>query len=184
MKRYSIFILLIVGLSAAASGTADEESVQRIPFDISRNKVILPVKINNSRPLMIILDSGMPSRGVILFKKELGDELSLEGAENIRIRGAGKGKESYAIRAESQRLSVGDVVFSDQPVLILQNDTMSGFPTDGVMGNSIFGQHAVRFDFEKKIITLTKAKTKHVQLATGTDQALRCREIYRLDSPR
>lgn len=160
MKKYLTFTLLILGLSTM-SGTAGAESPQRIPFEIDRNKVILPVKVNDSRPLKIILDSGMSSLGVILFKKELGDELSLEGAENYRISGAGQGRESYAIRAESQELTVGDVVFFDQPVLILQNDTMSGFPTDGVMGNSIFGQHAVRFDFENKIITLMRSGTFH-----------------------
>lgn len=98
----------------------------------------------------------MSSPGIILFKKELGDELSLDGAKNYHISGAGRGRESYAMRAESQKLVVGDVVFSDQPVLILQNDTFRGFPTDGVMGNTIFGHHAVRFDFENKIITLMK----------------------------
>jgi len=34
---------------------------------------------------------------------------------------------------------------------------MSHFPTDGVIGNTIFGQHAVHFDFEKKIITLLES---------------------------
>lgn len=159
MKKYLTCTLLILGFLAVAAGIVCAESAQRIPFEIDRNKVILPVKVNDSRPLKIILDSGMSGPGVILFKKELGDELSLEGAENYRISGAGRGKESYAIRAESQELAVGDVVFSDQPVLILQNDTMSGFPTDGVMGNTIFGKHAVRFDFENKIITLVRTGT-------------------------
>ena len=45
---------------------------------------------------------------------------------------------------------------------------MSGFPTDGVMGNSIFGQHAVRFDFEKKIITLTKSGSFHADSSWET----------------
>jgi len=160
MKKYLIFALLILGFSSQPVPLSAEPQ-QQIPFEIRRNKVILPVRINDSRTLKIILDSGMPSQGVILFRRELGDELSLEGAERYRIRGAGQGKESYAIRAESQELAVGDVVFSGQPVLVLQNDTMSDFPTDGVMGNSIFGHHAVRFDFEKKIITLLRTGTFH-----------------------
>ncbi len=119
------------------------------------------MKVNNSRPLKIILDSGMSSPGVILFKKELGDELSLEGVERLQVSGAGKGKESYAIRAESQKLVIGDVEFVDQRVLILQSDTFKGFPTDGVMGNTIFGSHTVQFDFEEKIIILIKTGSFH-----------------------
>jgi hypothetical protein len=160
MKKHLIFTLLILGLSVLAE-SAIPQPEQRIPFEIARNKVILPVRINGSRPLKIILDSGMTGRGIILFKKDLGDELSLKGAEQYRIRGAGQGKESYAIRAESQELTVGEILFTGQPVLVLQNDTMSDFPTDGVIGNTIFGQHAVRFDFEKKIITLLRTGTFH-----------------------
>jgi len=96
----------------------------------------------------------MPGQGVILFKKELAEELNLEGTVNYRIKGAGQGSKSTAIRAESQRLSIGEVEFSNQSVMILQSDTMSRFPTDGVIGNTIFGTHAVRFDFENKFITL------------------------------
>ena len=58
------------------------------------------------------------------------------------------------VRVESQRLSIGEVEFSNQSVMILQSDTMSGFPTDGVIGCTIFGPNAVRFDFENKSITL------------------------------
>ena len=158
MKKHLVFTLLILGLSVLPE-SAIPQTERRVPFEIARNKVILPVRVNGSRPLKIILDSGMPGQGVILFKKELGDELNLEGAERLQIRGAGQGKESYAIRTESQMLTVGDVVFSGQPVLVLQNDTMSDFPTDGVMGNTIFGQQAVRFDFEENIITLLPSGT-------------------------
>jgi hypothetical protein len=133
------------------------ESPQKIPFEIDRSKVILSVRINDSRPLRIILDSGMPGRGILLFKKELGEELNLRSAEIYRIRGAGRGSRSSVMRVASQNLSIGDVGFSNQAVMVLQSDTMSGFSTDGVIGNSIFGPHAVRFDFEDKIITLMES---------------------------
>lgn len=144
---------------AARTPAAPQLSGRRLPFEIIRHKVILDVKINDSRPLKIILDSGMSIAGIILFKSELGDELNLEGTEIYRIGGAGQGKQSFAVRAPSQTLSIGDARFEDQPVLILQNDTMSESPNDGVMGNTLFGSHAVRFDFENKIITLMEPGT-------------------------
>lgn len=153
MKKKMFPVLLLLGMNLTMSATRAEFG-RKIPFEIDRNKVILPVRINGSRPLKIILDSGMPGQGILLFKKELGEELNLEGAVPYRIRGAGQGSKSTTIRAESQRLTIGEVEFSNQSVMILQSDTMSEFPTDGVMGNTIFGPHAVRFDFENKIITL------------------------------
>ncbi|KPK63414.1 hypothetical protein AMJ83_07020 [candidate division WOR_3 bacterium SM23_42] len=33
-----------------------------IPFKLSRNKVMLPVRIDDSRELKVILDTGMPSK--------------------------------------------------------------------------------------------------------------------------
>lgn len=153
MKKKMFPVLLLLGMILNMS-TALAELGRKIPFEIDRNKVILPVRVNGSRPLKIILDSGMPSHGILLFKKELGEELNLEREVHFRIRGAGQGSESTAIKAESQRLTIGEVEFSNQSVMILQSDTMSAFPTDGVLGKTIFGPHAVRFDFENKFITL------------------------------
>jgi hypothetical protein len=156
MKKKLFPVLLILVLNLATRIFCNE-SVQKIPFEIDRNKVILSVRINESRPLKIILDSGMSGKGILLFKKELGEELDLEGADPYRISGAGKGSVSTAIRVESQALSVGNAVFPDQRVMILQSDTMSKFPTDGVMGNTIFGSHSVHFDFENNFITLSES---------------------------
>lgn len=153
MKKKMFLTLLLLGMNLTI-GAARAEFDRKISFEIERSKVILPVRINDSRPLKIILDSGMSGQGIVLFKKELAEELNLEGTDNYRIRGAGKGMKSTVVRVESQKLSIGEVEFSNQSVMILQSDTMSGFPTDGVMGNTIFGPHAIRFDFENKSITL------------------------------
>lgn len=156
MKKNIISALAMVVLFLG-NRSVFAESPLKIPFEIDRSKVILSVRINDSRPLRIILDSGMPGRGILLFKKELGEELNLRSAEIYRIRGAGRGSRSSVMRVASQNLSIGDVGFSNQAVMVLQSDTMSGFSTDGVIGNSIFGPHAVRFDFEDNIITLMES---------------------------
>ena len=58
--------LLLFGMNLTI-GAAHAEFDRKIPFEIDRNKVILPVRINDSRPLKIILDSGMLGKGVVLF---------------------------------------------------------------------------------------------------------------------
>jgi hypothetical protein len=141
-------------MSSAVHGYAESGKAGVIPFEILRNKIILPVRVNQSKVLNIILDTGMPSQGLLLFDQSLAEELKLEGAENYLIRGAGTGKVSYAMNVDAVELSIGGIIFENQRVLILQNDTMSGFTTDGVLGNTLFGSHIVKIDYDKKVITL------------------------------
>lgn len=145
-------------LSAGTSITAKTKHISRenapIPFKLLRNKIIVPVRVNNSKELNIILDTGMPSDGLLLFNKNLGDELELVGAKRFRISGAGRGKVSYALRVESALLTLSRNDFGNQSVLILESDTMHGFLTDGVIGHTLFGSHVVQIDYDTKVITL------------------------------
>ena len=130
-----------------------------IPFKLMRNKIIVPVRVNNSKELSIILDTGMPSQGLLLFNKDTADELNLVGGSRYRISGAGKGKVTYATRAESVLLTISGNDFKDQSVLILESDTMHGFPTDGVIGGSLFIPHVVQIDYDEKVIALIEPST-------------------------
>ncbi len=130
------------------------EKEWQVPFELINNKIVLPVGINDSKELKIILDTGKPSPGLTLFKKELGDGLKLTGTETYRIRGAGKGKVSYGIMSASNTLSLGGRTIKNQPVLILQRNTMRGVRADGVIGWTLFGSYVVKIDYERKIITL------------------------------
>lgn len=130
------------------------EKELQIPFELLRNKIILPIRVNNSRELKVILDTGMPSQGLLLFDRDLADELKLTGTKRFRVSGAGKGQVSYGLKVESAKLSLNGVDFENQVVIILQSDTMRGLPTDGVIGNMLFGSYTVKIDYDKKIITL------------------------------
>lgn len=130
-----------------------------IPFKLLRNKIIVPVRVNNSKELNIILDTGMPSDGLLLFDKKLADELKLEGGNRYRISGAGKGKVTYASRVESALLTLSGNKFENQKVLILKSDTMFGFPSDGVIGGGLFGAHVVQIDYDTKAIKLIEPST-------------------------
>jgi predicted aspartyl protease len=132
----------------------NDDKKRQIPFQLLWSKIILPVRVNDSRELSIILDTGMPSQGLLLFDRDLADELQLSGTERSRIHGAGTGQVSYALKVESAKLSLSGVDFEDQDVRILQNDTMRGTPNDGVIGSTLFGSHVVRIDYDQNIITL------------------------------
>lgn len=151
-----LFLCLCSLTFGAQTGAGSRTQLERkIPFELSRNKIIIPVQVNDSREMKIILDTGMPSTGLLLFDSALIDELGLSGGKKYLIDGAGKGMTTYSFMFEGAKLTLGEADFFEQKLLILQSDTMAGTPTDGVVGNTLFGSSAVKIDYEKKIITLT-----------------------------
>jgi hypothetical protein len=125
------------------------------PFEVSMNWILVPVRVNGSGPFHLILDTGMPVNGAILFDGPEAQALGLGDAA------AGKGC-GAAVSAE------GPATTLDLPGLRLTNETVAVMPppgkpgtklpaADGVIGLSLFGPFAVRIDYDAMIITLTEA---------------------------
>ena len=158
MKKNNLLLLslflccILVSTNLASERTSPVG--RSIPFELIRNKIILPLRVNDSRVLKVILDTGMPSQGALLFDPDLAAEIELTDAKRYEIRGAGQGETSYALRVEDMTLFLGKIDFPHQSLMILQNDTMRGFPTDGVVGNILFGSSAVKIDYDSRVITL------------------------------
>ncbi len=150
----TVFVFGLAVSAHQAFGFSGARPEQEIPFELMRNKIIVPVRVNGSRELKIILDTGMPSQGLLIFDPQLTQELKLAGSARYLIDGAGRGTVSYALKSESAVLSLAGVSYHDQTVLILQNDTLAGFPSDGVIGGTLFGNHTVRIDYENQAIAL------------------------------
>lgn len=60
------------GLGSASAPTAP---IATIPIEISRQYILLPVSIQGSRPFQLILDTGMPARGILLHATPRVDSL-------------------------------------------------------------------------------------------------------------
>ncbi len=145
------------GLAAATVVTV--QAKPQIPFRIMRNKVILPVRVNESRELDVILDTGMHYDGLLLYKKELRDAIGIDTFTEARVGGAGSGSAANAVVADSVSFSVGNVTCDDQMIIVLQNDMFAGYPGDGVTGYSLFGHYAVEIDYDSMVITLHDPET-------------------------
>ncbi len=142
-----------VGISNSPSGKKYE-----IPFNLSRNKIILPVKIGDSRELRIILDTGMHFEGLLVYNKDLRDSITLENEIEVKVPGAGADSASTAVMSDSMSFLVGAVEFTNQRIIVLESDRMAGFPSDGVTGYSLFGDYIVEVDYDKMIVTLHESK--------------------------
>jgi hypothetical protein len=129
-----------------------------IPFKLERNKIILPVRVGDSRDFKVVLDTGMPFEGLLLYNGALKDSIALENAIDVLVPGAGSDSGSIAIMADSMSTFAGKLKFTNQRVIILQSDRMAGFPSDGVIGYTLFGNYVVEVDYDKMIIRLHESE--------------------------
>ena len=164
MNRLSTMALLAAALAAAPalaespSVAAETDRPVEIPFALTRGKIILPVTVGRSRPLDVVLDTGMTFEGLLLYK-DLGDELDLGNTIDIQVGGAGGGRPSTGVMAESVSFFVGTVACSNQRIVVLRDSPMSEVRGDGVTGYSLFGRHAVEIDYPRRTIRLHRPRS-------------------------
>lgn len=145
--------ILFITIDFCAAGI-DGQNPESTPIRVQRNKTILPVQVENSRLLKIILDTGMSFDGLLIYNPDLLGKIHLNNAIEVKVPGAGKGKPSTALMDTSANFSIGDFEFKNQKLLLLTNDIYKGFPSDGVLGYSIFGHYAVEIDYDKNVMFL------------------------------
>jgi Aspartyl protease/PDZ domain len=139
--------------SQAAAGPGD--STYTIPFDLSGSTVLLPVRVNGSKPLWFILDSGA---NTCLLAKTLATELGIKPREESQGTGASAGSVQYWKLAEQ------DVSFTTESVAFscphlgavdLSNQMpLLGHEVDGILGTDFFRRFVVEIDYDAQIVRL------------------------------
>ncbi len=143
----------ILALVLFSSCTISQEP-NVIPINSERNITLVTVKIGNVEIPKILLDTGLPFDGVMIYNPDYRDSFDLSNAVRVKIGGAGDEEGSYALILDSAEFLLGDLEMKNQRIIVLQSDIYKGFPTNGIIGYSIFGHYAVEFDYDKNIMTL------------------------------
>ncbi len=131
-----------------------EHEALKVPFQIERNRIIIPTSVNGSQPLKLILDTGMRFDGVYLFHESALKLLDTTGAIEARVPGAGVGEASITTMIETGSVNFGEVALTDQRVLVSHSAHTQSFPTDGVIGWNLFGHYIVEIDYDLQSIYL------------------------------
>lgn len=126
----------------------DDPGPLAIPFKLDRNKVTLEAAIGRSRPLSILLDTGMPFNGLLLYKTDLKACMRGDGKPGFIVGGAGSENPSTATLWERVTVRLDGSFLPNQQVLIIDGDRFAGFPSDGVIGGSLFSRYAVEIDHD------------------------------------
>lgn len=123
----------------------------RIPFQFVGNQVRLDATIQGKGPFRLVLDTGMPMGGVLLFQNERVRALELDAQDSpVQVAGAGgDGKGSQARMASDLSVTLGDLKVTKTTALLVERPP--GFPPaiDGIIGGALFFHHVVRVDMDQ-----------------------------------
>lgn len=135
----------------ATAGT--NTPVLQIPFTTTLGLVLIPVRVDGSRELRCILDTGMPE-GVFLLDPAEGEAIGLEYAMQVPVSGTGDGSE-MAGYATGSTVDVTGITFENERVIVLEKAShIRLMGVDGVIGFSIFDRYVVEIDHATKLVTL------------------------------
>lgn len=149
--------MLSTAFSAAGQTTKFSNAAHSVtmPLDIDNNIIRMKVRINGSRELTMIFDTGASMTGIDEhFVKELGLTLGEE-----KLNGKGIGGTFTGGYVRSSILSAGGVSIDNQPLAIFKIASPPGFDFDGIIGYDFISAFVVEIDYQKKALTLNDPKT-------------------------
>jgi hypothetical protein len=129
-------------------------SALKIPLDIDNGIIRMQVRVNNSKPLKFIFDTGASFSAISSPRAaELG--LKTKGQAHVTATG-GTLQGSFT---EGVSLSVQGAEVSNQLIASFPFNTPPGFEFDGIIGCEFISQFVVEIDYENKIMNLYNPQT-------------------------
>lgn len=144
----------------------DKEST--FGFDWRNGMIFVPVRLNRSRPLSFVLDTGSTK---MIVDRALATSLGLKASGSGSLQGAGAGRIPIefihdvsivlpGVESTGYELSTADL----QPL-----EASLGVKVDGILGYELFSRFVVTVDYEAKTMTLNSPGAFH---ASNTAQAI------------
>ena len=144
------------------SANAKSKKIESIPFEMVGSYVVINVKINNSSPLNLILDSGI--RNTIITELEPSDKISLNFSDVKDMMGLGGGSVLEAFTSNFNTIKIGKSKFQNKTVYVLKNDVFnlskhSGTKINGLIGVDFFQNHTVEIDYSSRRVRFYESET-------------------------
>ena len=162
MTRKILFPFLLIALAIAVTPSRAIQTTPKaatgapisIPFELVTRHIIVQVKINNSRPLSFVLDTGDK---VGIVDTEVAKELGLKLQGEVRIGGAGGDTLPGSMVQEATWTMPGLEGFSQPIRLAIPLRRMAarfGHDFDGIIGADFIKQFVVEVDYPARAIRL------------------------------
>ncbi|WP_165822237.1 aspartyl protease family protein [Hymenobacter edaphi] len=162
-------MLALCWLLAAADALAQPPAFQlrrprarraELRFELQRNLIVLPVRLNGRGPYFFILDTGVGKS--IITDAGLRDSLNLRLGQQYLVAGVGEEAPLVAFQTDSVQVELGEKTAATArhlSLLLLSDDILDlsgyvGRPIHGILGADVFRSFAVEVEAEKQILTL------------------------------
>lgn len=157
MKR--IGLLFFIYLHIATVVMAKGRPVAVIPFEMAGSFIVIPVQINNSTTLRMIVDTGL--RNTLITEIFANDSVDLQPGGLRELQGLGSGKVYKAYESTGNTIKAGRVVFNDRLVYAFQEKLFNltkqtGTRINGLLGVDFFREHIVKIDYVNRLLKLYK----------------------------
>ncbi len=150
MKLALFLIMVIPGILFAS----DEVSKIVIPIKDIGVKSSVSIRVGDLVIPDILLDTGFGSDGVMIYNPDYRTRLDQNNAVEYQVHGAGSGEGQKVACLESVDIGISEVILKNQKLLILQSDIYKGFPSNGIIGYSIFGHYITEFNYDQNTMAL------------------------------
>ena len=144
----------------------------KFPFELIRNQIVIPVEMNGST-LKLILDSGMPADGVILFGSKHIDDLKFNYVGKAPVMGVG-GKAIEADLAMGETIHFPGMRLQEQMVIVMPQDSSRSLHfegKDGIIGFSLLSRFVLKVDYDSMRVTLVEPE-KFQYSGSGTEHKI------------
>jgi hypothetical protein len=148
-----------------------KQKFAKFPFDLHANLIVLKATLDDSDTLRFILDTGVTSTIITDPKRAL--TLDVKYVRRVRVTGAGEGGDLMANVSVGHTIRMGDIVATQQNIVVLDEDVLKlseflGVPIHGIFGHDIFSNFVVTIDFEHKMLSLTDPNKFKYKRSMGT----------------
>lgn len=160
-----ILALLPVALHAQAVDPSAKDvfasgEQSSFPFEFRKGMIFLPVRLNGSKPVSFVLDSGSTK---MFVDRTLAANLGLKQSGQGSVQGAGAGRipikfvENVTVGVPGLESTGYEFSTADlQPL-----KATLGEEVDGIIGYELFKRFVVTIDYESRTLTLTLPKAFH-----------------------
>src|SRR6185436_17325579 len=158
--RKTILLSFLLMLSVAGAASRAQQTAKpaakpvSIPFELVTRHVVVKVRINNSRPLSFVFDTGDKVAIVDLARAQ---ELGLDLHGEVHVGGAGSGKLSGSLVRGATWTLPGLEGFAQPVSLALPFDRLAsrfGHDFDGIIGSDFIKQYVVEIDYQARVLKL------------------------------
>ena len=135
----------------------------KIPLEIDNNLILIQVRVNGSRPLKFIFDTGASHSCI---DSKVAAELGLKPKGHAD--GTATGGRIQGTYTTGVSLSVSGAEVSNQTIFSMPFPTVPGFEFEGVIGYGFINQFVVEIDYLDKTMNLYDPRT-YVYAGEGKD---------------